>query len=411
MKSVFSQEEKVNILRDIININTVNDNEIEVAQYLQRLFEQYHIESHIDQINDTRANLIATIGSGHPVLGISGHMDVVSEGDKQDWSVDPFEMTEKDGNLYGRGTSDMKSGLAALAIALIDIKENNLLQQGTIKFMATAGEEMEQLGSEQLYDKGYMDDVDALVIAEPSEQTLVYAHKGSMDFRITSKGRASHSSIPVMGQNAVKPLLDFIQNIDKSYQEIAQATEFKELDFTRMLETVKDRLPESLDEEEVKRVVSGLVINNTIIQGGNQVNSIPDRAQTEFNIRTVPEYNNEQVKSLFNKHLEKINQQGGQLEQDIYLDLEPVLTTGDNRLISTGYDLATSLFDHDIIITPTVGVTDASNLLKGKDQDFPFLMLGPGTKPHQVDEFVSKDKYLDFITYYIQLFTTYLNEY
>ena len=291
MKSVFSQEEKVNILRDIININTVNDNEIEVAQYLQRLFEQYHIESHIDQINDTRANLIATIGSGHPVLGISGHMDVVSEGDKQDWSVDPFEMTEKDGNLYGRGTSDMKSGLAALAIALIDIKENNLLQQGTIKFMATAGEEMEQLGSEQLYDKGYMDDVDALVIAEPSEQTLVYAHKGSMDFRITSKGRASHSSIPVMGQNAIKPLLDFIQNIDKSYQEIAQATEFKELDFTRMLETVKDRLPESLDEEEVKRVVSGLVINNTIIQGGNQVNSIPDRAQTEFNIRTVPEYN------------------------------------------------------------------------------------------------------------------------
>ncbi|MCH4414054.1 ArgE/DapE family deacylase, partial [Staphylococcus haemolyticus] len=250
MKSVFSQEEKVNILRDIININTVNDNEIEVAQYLQRLFEQYHIESHIDQINDTRANLIATIGSGHPVLGISGHMDVVSEGDKQDWSVDPFEMTEKDGNLYGRGTSDMKSGLAALAIALIDIKENNLLQQGTIKFMATAGEEMEQLGSEQLYDKGYMDDVDALVIAEPSEQTLVYAHKGSMDFRITSKGRASHSSIPVMGQNAIKPLLDFIQNIDKSYQEIAQATEFKELDFTRMLETVKDRLPESLDEEE-----------------------------------------------------------------------------------------------------------------------------------------------------------------
>lgn len=337
-------------------------------------------------------------------------MDVVSEGDKQDWSVDPFEMTEKDDNLYGRGTSDMKSGLAALAIALIDIKENNLLQQGTIKFMATAGEEMEQLGSEQLYDKGYMDDVDALVIAEPSEQTLVYAHKGSMDFRITSKGRASHSSIPVMGQNAIKPLLDFIQNIDQSYQEIAQSTEFKEMNFARMLETIKNKLPEGLDEEEVKRVVSGLVVNNTIIQGGNQVNSIPDRAQTEFNIRTVPEYNNEQVKSLFNEHLEKINQQGGQLEQDIYLDLEPVLTTGDNRLISTGYTLATSLFDHDIIITPTVGVTDASNLLKGKDEDFPFLMLGPGTKPHQVDEFVSKDKYLDFITYYIQLFTTYLNE-
>ena len=87
---------------------------------------------------------IATIGSGSPVVAISGHMDVVSEGDQNDWDYPPFQMTEKDNRLYGRGTSDMKSGLMALAIAMIELK-NDALPHGTIKFMATAGEE--QLGS------------------------------------------------------------------------------------------------------------------------------------------------------------------------------------------------------------------------------------------------------------------------
>ena len=71
----------------------------------------------------------------------------------------------------------MKSGLMALAIAMIELKENDALPHGTIKFMATAGEEKEQLGSAQLYKKGYMNNVDALIIAEPSETNIVYAHK------------------------------------------------------------------------------------------------------------------------------------------------------------------------------------------------------------------------------------------
>lgn len=57
-----------------------------------------------------------------------------------DWTYDPFELTEDNGYLYGRGAADMKSGLAALAIALIEIKESNQLNKGTIKFMATVGE-------------------------------------------------------------------------------------------------------------------------------------------------------------------------------------------------------------------------------------------------------------------------------
>ena len=74
-------------------------------------------------------------------------MDVVDEGNHNDWTHDPFTLTEDNGYLYGRGAADMESGLAALAIALIEIKKSNSLKKGTIKFMATVGEEIEQAGS------------------------------------------------------------------------------------------------------------------------------------------------------------------------------------------------------------------------------------------------------------------------
>lgn len=408
--SIFSEEEKVKMLADIVEMNTVNDNEIEVARYLKELFEKHGISAEIDEIEDNRVNLVATIGEGSPVLGISGHMDVVSEGDHADWKYPPFQLTEDEGLLYGRGTSDMKSGLMGLAIAMIDIKESGHLPKGTLKFMATAGEEKEQLGSAQLYRKGYMNDVDALIIAEPSETNIVYAHKGSMDFKITSKGKAAHSSVPVVGRNAIKPLIQFIQNIDDEYERISKDLQCEELDFTHLINRIQTQLQadNTLDEDEVKRVISGLVISNTILHGGNQVNSVPDVAFAEFNIRTVPEYDNAKVKALFKKYLEEINKQGGQLEEDMYLDLDPVLTTGDNELIKIGQKVAKNIFNEDIVASPTVGVTDASNLLRDKDEHFPFLMFGPGTVPHQINEHVEKDKYLKFIDYYTELITTYL---
>ncbi|UXV36109.1 ArgE/DapE family deacylase [Staphylococcus sp. IVB6181] len=408
--SVLTNEERVDILSNIVNINSVNDNEIEVAQYLKGLFEAHGIETEIDEITQTRVNLIAKIGSGSPVVGISGHMDVVSEGDCDAWKYPPFELTETDGKLYGRGASDMKSGLAALAIALIEIKEQDLLKQGTIKFMATSGEEMEQLGSKQLYEKGYMDDVDALIIAEPSETNIVYAHKGSMDYRITSYGEAAHSSMPIIGRNAIQPLMHFVLNIDEAYQEALRTLNTSQLDFTQMVNHLGHLFGDKVDLNEAQKVLSGLVISNTIFNGGNQVNSVPDRATAEFNIRTVPEYNNDDVKALFNHHLKAANNNGADLKEDLYLDLDPVITTGQNTLIETGYQIAKDMFDKDILITPMPGVTDASNLLKGKDENFPFLMYGPGSTAHQINEYVDKKTYLDFIEYFISLLTQYTNK-
>ena len=107
--SVLTNEQKVEILSEIVAIPSVNDNELAVAQYLAQWLNQYDIDTHIDYISGQRANLIAIIGSGKPVVAVSGHMDVVNEGNHDDWTSPPFELTERNGHLYGRGAADMKS--------------------------------------------------------------------------------------------------------------------------------------------------------------------------------------------------------------------------------------------------------------------------------------------------------------
>lgn len=119
------ETEKIQVLSDLVAINTANDNEKEVAEYLQNLLSNHGIQSQMIKYSDTRYNLVAEIGSGKPVLAVSGHMDTVDAGDIKEWDTDPHKLTERDGNLYGLGAVDMKSGLAALVIAMIELHENN----------------------------------------------------------------------------------------------------------------------------------------------------------------------------------------------------------------------------------------------------------------------------------------------
>lgn len=405
--SIISEEEKVKILSDVIAIKSVNDNELSVCEYLQKLLSQYNIESTIEKINESRANLIAEIGEGKPVLAFSGHMDVVSEGNSENWKYDPFEMTEEDGKLYGRGTADMKSGLVAMVIAMIEINNANLLQKGTIRLLATAGEEMEQKGSAQLYSNGYMDDVDALIIAEPSESMIAYAHKGSMNFRVTSRGKSSHSSAPFMGQNAIKPLIEVIREVENEFNHILKDVEFKVLDFSSLSDKVKKEFNIEISSESL----GSAILTNTIIQGGNQVNSIPEHAVAEFNARTVPEFDNDKMKQLFNKIIEKHNKEGN-LSLDIDLDLPSVATNENNRLVTLIKKHGENHLNMNLLVAPTMGVTDASNLLKDKDENFPFVMFGPGNPSlaHQTNEYVEQEKYIKFIEIFKQTALDYLNE-
>lgn len=374
-----TEKEQIQLLADLVAIRSVNGKETEVAEYIKNFLKKYDIEAKILSVTEGRSNLVAEVGNGDPVYGWSGHMDVVDAGDEKQWSVPPFELTEKSGKLYGRGITDMKSGVAAMLIAMVEIKERQLLKRGTIRLMLTTGEENGQAGSQAMYEGGYMEDVDSLLIPEPFNTGIVYAHKGSLNLKITSRGQAVHSSMPDLGFNAIKPL---IRVIDKAQNYFDQT---------------------SLENE----LLGKPLLNFTLISGGNQINSLPEYAEAECNGRTIPELDNEKMTEILKDLIAKENEIGAKLTLEVETSLPAVFTNGKAEWLTKLSHLGKKYYHQDIQPQGASGVTDAANLLKDKDETFPFAVFGCGevSLAHQIDEYCVKDKYLAFPKLLIDLVT------
>lgn len=163
-------QQKIEILQTLIHIKSVNAHETDVADYLASLFAPYP-QAQIEKVPFApgRDNLVVTIGNpAGPQLGLSGHMDVVAAGDETAWTHPPFGGEIVDGRLFGRGASDMKSGLAAIVITMLEFLEQGTPLAGSLRLLATVGEETGEYGAATLTDAGYADHLAGLVIAEPS---------------------------------------------------------------------------------------------------------------------------------------------------------------------------------------------------------------------------------------------------
>ncbi|CUG79681.1 ArgE/DapE family deacylase [Staphylococcus aureus] len=405
--TTFSEKEKIQLLADIVELQTENNNEIDVCNYLTDLFDKYDIKSEILKVNEHRANIVAEIGNGSPILALSGHMDVVDAGNQDNWSYPPFQLTEKDGKLYGRGTTDMKGGLMALVVSLIELKEQNELPHGTIRLLATAGEEKEQEGAKLLSDKGYLDDVDSLIIAEPTGSGIYYAHKGSMSCKVTATGKAVHSSVPFIGDNAIDTLLEFYNLFKEKYSELKQQDTKHELDVAPMF---KSLIGKEISEEDAN-YASGLTAVCSIINGGKQFNSVPDEASLEFNVRPVPEYDNDFIESFFQNIINDVD--SNKLSLDIPSNHRPVTSDKNSKLITTIKDVASSYVEQDeIFVSALVGATDASSFLGDNKDNVDLAIFGPGNPlmAHQIDEYIEKDMYLKYIDIFKEASIQYLKE-
>ncbi|ECB9774782.1 ArgE/DapE family deacylase [Listeria monocytogenes] len=377
------RERKIQILKDIVNIDSTNGHEEQVANYLQKLFAEYGIESEKVQYDVDRASLVSEIGSNDgKVLAFSGHMDVVDAGDVSKWKFPPFEAAEHEGKIYGRGATDMKSGLAAMVIAMIELHEEKQKLNGKIRLLATVGEEVGELGAEQLTQKGYADDLDGLIIGEPSGHRIVYAHKGSINYTVKSTGKNAHSSMPEFGVNAIDNLLLFYNEVEKFVKSIDATNE----------------------------ILGDFIHNVTVIDGGNQVNSIPEKAQLQGNIRSIPEMDNETVKQVLVKIINKLNKQENvNLELIFDYDKQPVFSDKNSDLVHIAKSVASDIVKEEIPLLGISGTTDAAEFTKAK-KEFPVIIFGPGNEtPHQVNENVSVENYLEMVDVYKRIATEFLS--
>lgn len=377
------RQRKIQILKDIVNIDSTNGHEEQVANYLQKLLAEHGIESEKVQYDVDRASLVSEIGSiDEKVLAFSGHMDVVDAGDVSKWKFPPFEAAEHEGKIYGRGATDMKSGLAAMIIAMIELHEEKQKLNGKIRLLATVGEEVGELGAEQLTQKGYADDLDGLIIGEPSGHRIVYAHKGSINYTIKSTGKNAHSSMPEFGVNAIDNLLLFYNEVEKFVKSIDATNE----------------------------ILGDFIHNVTVIDGGNQVNSIPEKAQLKGNIRSIPEMDNETVKQVLVKIINKLNKQENMnLELIFDYDKQPVFSDKNSDLVHIAKSVASDIVKEEIPLLGISGTTDAAEFTKAK-KEFPVIIFGPGNEtPHQVNENVSIENYLEMVDVYKRIATEFLS--
>lgn len=369
------KEKQAKILKDLIQINSVNGNEIDVAAYLAKLFEQYGFKTEIDAFGDRRANLIVEFGSDSSkrVLGVTGHMDTVAIGNRNNWHHDPFGAETQGDRLYGRGAADMKSGLAAQVIALIELKESGWQPDGKIRFIATAGEEYGTPGANRLEERGIAKDLDALIVGEPTGGNIVYATSGSYNYQVICKGRSAHSSMPERGVNAVSGLARFIELEDRLFDNVP---------LDQYLGSVKHSI--------------------TILKTGDQVNTIPDHAELRGNIRPTRAFDNQKVTQRLNQAIDYLNQTTDyQLSLNILNDWWPIATDPQNELVKLALTASKNSYQKDPELTIINGATDASVFVKHRPE-LPVIVLGADewSRAHQVDEYTTWSSYFATISAY-----------
>lgn len=174
-------------------------------------------------IIDSMGNLVGRIGTGTPVIMFDSHVDTVAVKDASQWCHPPFGGVIEDGRLYGRGSVDMKSSVAASIYAGALAKRLGLHKDKTIYVSCTVmeedcdGENLKHLFKE----RGFTPDV--MVICEPSGNKLATGHKGKAQISIRTQGVSAHGSAPEKGENAIYEMARIIQQVEKTATSLMAA--------------------------------------------------------------------------------------------------------------------------------------------------------------------------------------------
>lgn len=382
------------ILEDLIKIESVNNYEELVADYILDLFKDYeNVETETVVSYPGRNNIIVkvkgkTAAEDSKIFAFSGHLDVVAPG--EGWTHGPFSAEVIDNKMYGRGTADMKAGVAASLCAILDIIESGQDFPGEIWFLGTVGEEVGMQGALDLVEGGYLDDVDAIIIPEPTkrddENQAIFASKGSIMYTISAQGKAAHSSMPELGINAIMTAVDYIDKVQKQFDEVTANPSYQNKNL-------------------------GSTINVfSMIEGGIQVNSVPDKLVLKGNTRTVPEFGSEEATKIFEDAIKTNNMDDSKAKLSIEYDqlLDPAEAQKDNELIRS---LIAAAPNKNVQVRPLIGTCELSRYINISEK-IQLVVYGPGlTKnAHIVDEYVELDEYFDTIEIFKKLALNFLRD-
>ena len=213
-------EELIEFYRSAVRTRSYSDEEGNLARLVLAKMEELGFDK---AWIAPAGNVAGQVGSGKKVIHFDSHMDTVQVNDPEDWVAPPFQADIVDGMVYGRGSVDMKGGLAASVYAAALAKKQGLLEGKTVYVTGSVCEEYcDGVCLEHFYkDSGIRPDFH--IICEPSDNIITLGHTGKVQARIKTHGVSAHGSAPEKGINAVYEMAEIISRVDALNKKL-QAT-------------------------------------------------------------------------------------------------------------------------------------------------------------------------------------------
>jgi len=364
-----SYSEAVQLTRELVQIPTENPNgtELECSKFVESWLRKLeNVSVRTQKVEESRINIIAKyagISSSLPPLVIIAHMDTVPvEGN---WSVDPFGGEIIDGKLYGRGSCDMKSGLACALMTMKQVSDSNTKLSRDLYVIASIDEEGPYMkGAVALVDEKIIPKDALLIATEPTNATLATAHKGTIWYEVNITGKSSHGGNAHLGADAVHAAAEIISLIKEKVKELPYH----------------------------HSIFGAPAVSVGTIQGGHKTNMVAGSCRFELDFRLVPPMTKEEANQLVK---EAVLQGCNQVEatsatiEHYGWERPPIETSNDSSLIDFFHAAYSDVTGFRIQESGFPAYTDVSMIgLKTGNRDL--VVFGPGhlDQAHAIDEYV-----------------------
>ncbi len=323
------------------------------------MLEQAGLSVAYHEFAEKRTSVVASlVGRGdRPPLCFTGHLDTVPLG-AAPWSRDPHAGEIADGKLWGRGSSDMKSGVAAFISASVALAGRGQPAAGLV-LVITAGEETGCVGAMDLARRSNaLGEAGALIVAEPTGNYPCVGHKGALRLDAVTRGVTAHGAMPEQGDNAVYKMARVVQALEAFQFGV-----------------------------EPHPVLGGPTLNVGTIQGGLNINSVPDACTIGIDIRTIPGQERDSTLEALASTV------GPDVELHPTRWVSGVWTEPSDDWIQQVYDITAPILGSRPEPRTLPYFTDGSILTEAYGT-VPTIILGPGEaeQAHQTDEYCSVEK-------------------
>jgi len=304
-----NRDEILAFVQSVVRIPSVTGHEEEIAKAVYAKMRECGIEAEYLEAAPHRPNVVGHYRGAAPgkILVFNGHMDICPPGPEEEWDFDPYCGDIHDGQLWGRGTVDMKSGTCGGAMAVKALKDAGVPIKGEVLLTCVCDEEVGSiLGTQWLIKNGRLKGDFAINCEATNLQTVDVIHKGILRVDITVYGRSIHGSRPWLGINAIDKAMALLQRLNKLGEEI-YAT-------------------------RTNPYVHPATLNVGTIEGGTVPNMIPGKCVLKMNRRLVPGETKEAAIEEMRAVCEQLAQEDREFKYDLAVDSfeMPIMYTPDD---------------------------------------------------------------------------------